>query len=82
MSTHNMFLWRNKKNSLLDSPLIWSFEPACGSVGCGFDWWSGGGVFGPYQAQQHSFVEIDHEIFSVFILFLLLIQEGQLSVSG
>ena len=31
---------------------------------------------------QYSFVEIDHEIFSTFILFLPLIQEGQLSVSG
>ena len=30
----------------------------------------------------HSFVEIDHEIFSTVILSLLLIQEGQLSVSG
>ena len=31
---------------------------------------------------NHSFVEIDHEIFSVVILSLPLIQEGQLSVSG
>ena len=31
---------------------------------------------------QHSFVEIDQEIFSMVILPLLLIQEGQLSVSG
>ena len=31
---------------------------------------------------QHSFVEIDHEIFSTVILSLPLIQEGQLSVSG
>ena len=30
---------------------------------------------------QHSFVDIDHEIFSMVILSLL-IQEGQLSVSG
>ena len=29
-----------------------------------------------------SFVEIDHEIFSMVILSLPLIQEGQLSVSG
>ena len=27
--------------------------------------------------QQHSFMEIDHEIFSTVILSLLLIQEGQ-----
>ena len=32
--------------------------------------------------RQHSFVEIDHEIFSTVILSLPLIQEGQLSVSG
>ena len=31
---------------------------------------------------QHSFMEIDHEIFSMVILSLPLIQEGQLSVSG
>ena len=31
---------------------------------------------------EHSFVEIDHEIFSMVILSLRLIQEGQLSVSG
>ena len=32
--------------------------------------------------QQHSFVEIDHEIFSTVILSLLLIEEGQLSDFG
>ena len=31
---------------------------------------------------QHSFMEIDHEIFSMIILSLPLIKEGQLSVSG
>ena len=31
--------------------------------------------------RQHSFVGIAHEIFSTVILSLLLIQEGQLSVS-
>ena len=44
-----------------------------GSVGCGFN---------PRRGWQHSFVEIDHEIFSTVIPSLLLIQEGQLSVSG
>ena len=39
-------------------------------------------TFNPRQGRHHSFVEIDHEIFSVVILSLLLIQEGQLSVSG
>ena len=36
----------------------------------------------PRRGCQHSFVEIDHEIFSTVILSLPLIQEGQLSVSG
>ena len=39
-------------------------------------------VMNIFVGRQHSFVEIDHEIFSTVILSLLLIQEGQLSVSG
>ena len=46
------------------------------------DWRPGGRGFNPHRGLQHSFVEIDHEIFSTFILSLPLIQEGQLSVSG
>ena len=46
------------------------------------DWRPGGRGFNPSRGQQHSFVEIDHEIFSTVILSLPLIQEGQLSVSG
>ena len=42
----------------------------------------GGREFNPRRCRQHSFVEIDHEIFSTVILSLQLIQEGQLSVSG
>ena len=42
----------------------------------------GGRRFDPHRGWQHSFVEIDHEIFSTVILSLPLIQEGQLSVSG
>ena len=38
--------------------------------------------FNPRGGRQHSFVEIDHEIFSTVILSLSLIQEEQLSVSG
>ena len=38
--------------------------------------------FNPRRGRQHSFVEIDHEIFSMVILSLPLIQEEQLSVSG
>ena len=43
------------------------------------DWRPGGRGFNPRRGRQHSFVEIDHEIFSTVILSLLLIQEGQLS---
>ena len=46
------------------------------------DWRPGGRRFNPRRGRQHSFVEIDHEIFSTVILSLLLIQEGHLSVSG
>ena len=46
------------------------------------DWRPGGSGFNPCRGWQHSFVEIDHEIFSTVILSLRLIQEGQLSVSG
>ena len=47
-----------------------------------YDWRPGGRGFNPRRGWQHSFVEIDQEIFSTVILALPLIQEGQLSVSG
>ena len=47
-----------------------------------FDWRSGSRGFNPCRGRQHSFVEIDHEIFSTVILSLPLIQKGQLSVTG
>ena len=65
------------KNSLKDD-----LAGLGGSVGCASDWRPGGQGFDPRQGWQHSFVEIDHEIFSTAILSLPLIQEGQLSVSG
>ena len=46
------------------------------------DWRPGGRGFNPCRSRQHSFVKIDREIFSIVILSLPLIQEGQLSVSG
>ena len=46
------------------------------------DWRPGGCGFNPRRSRQHSFMEIDHEILSMVILSLSLIQEGQLSVSG
>ena len=45
------------------------------------DWRPEGRGFNPRRGWQHSFLEIDHEIFSAVILSLPLIQ-GQLSVSG
>ena len=51
------------------------------SVGCASAWYADGRRFDP-QVRQHSFVDIDHEIISMAILSLPLIQEGQLSVSG
>ena len=34
------------------------------------------------RVRQHSFMKIDYELFSMVILSVPLIQEGQLSVSG
>ena len=45
----------------------------CGSVGCAVDWRPGGRGFNPRRGRQHSFVEIDDEIFSTVILSLPLI---------
>ena len=53
-----------------------------GSVGCAIRLETRRSRVQPRQGRQHSFVEIDHEIFSTVILSLPLIQEGQLSVSG
>ena len=61
-----------------------NFEPASvAQLDAPSDWRPGGRGFNPRRrGRQHSFVEIDHEIFSTVILSLPLIQEGQLSVSG
>ena len=60
-----------------------SFRPASvAQLDAPSDWRPGGRGFNPRRGRQHSFVEIDHEIFSMVILSLPLIQEGQLSVSG
>ena len=53
-----------------------------GSVGCTVWLETRRSRVRPRRGRQHSFVEIDHEIFSTVILSLPLIQEGQLSVSG
>ena len=61
-----------------------SINMAClgGHLDAPSDWRPGGREFNPRRGRQHSFVEIDREIFSTVILSLPLIQEGQLSVSG
>ena len=59
--------------------VLFSLVGLGGSVGCASDWRPGGSGFDPRRGRQHSFVEIDHEIFSTVILSLPLIQEGQLS---
>ena len=43
------------------------------------DWKPEDRGFKPRRGRQHSFVEIDHEIFSTVILSLPLYQEGKLS---
>ena len=52
-----------------------------GSVGCAVRLENRRSRVQPHRGRQHSFVEIDHEIFSTVILSLPLIQEGQLSES-
>ena len=50
------------------------------SIGCTSSWYSGR-RFDP-SVRQRSFVEIGHEIISIAILSVSLIQVGQLSVTG
>ena len=66
------------------SEYLWLSEIVAGRgslVGCASAWYVDGHRFDP-RVQQHSFVEISHEIISAAILSLPLIQEGQLSVTG
>ena len=63
-------------------PLPRLFTASVAQLDAPSDWRPGGRWFKPRRGRQHSFVEIDHEIFSTVILSLLLIQEGQLSVSA
>ena len=53
-----------------------------GSVGCAVRLETRRSRVQPRRGRQHSFVETDHEIFSMVIRSLPLIQEGQLSVFG
>ena len=82
-----MLIISNGFSSEASRPVLLKFhvEPSLASVAqldAPSDWRPGGRGFNPRRGRQHSFVEIDHEIFSTVILSLPLIQEGQLSVSG
>ena len=69
--------------SFLDHKIpSWNLPALVAQLDAPSDWRPGGRGFNPRRGWQHSFVEIDHEIFSTVILSLPLIQEGQLSVSG
>ena len=65
---------KNLKNLLLQNQI--SPPASVAQLDAPFDWRPGGRGFNPRQGQQHSFVEIDREIFSTVILSLPLIQEG------
>ena len=81
----NFFQFKDKYGKELRCPNTLGKCGKCGLgglVGCASNWRPGGRGFDPRRGRQHSFVEIDHEIFSTVILSLPLIQEGQLSVSG
>ena len=74
---------KKKKNEKLTKPSTVTRWPASvAQLDAPSDWRPGGRGFNPRRGRQHSFVEIDHEIFSTVVLSLPLIQEGQLSVSG
>ena len=77
-----LLAWWDKGNRLSVHLFIHSSVAASlgGSVGCASDWRPGGCGFDPRRGRQHSFMEI--EIFSMVILSIPLIQEGQLLVSG
>ena len=77
---HFIYSWLSLSRLRLSQPL--NSKSLGGSVGCASDWRPGGRGFDPCWGRQHSFVEIDHEIFSTVILSRPLVQEGQLSVSG
>ena len=74
--------WFDGKSDELFSRYTAHLAGLGGSVGCAVRLETRGRGFNPRRGRQHSFVEIDHEIFSTVILSLPLIQEGQFSVSG
>ena len=57
------------------------YQVTASSVGCACAWYADGRGFDP-PVQQHSFMEIGHEIISIAVLPLPLIQVRQLSVTA
>ena len=82
LSSTTMILFDEVSICVILDIFIRALEPASvAQLDAPSDWRPGGRGFNPRRGRQHSFVEIDHEIFSTVILSLPLIQEGQLTVS-
>ena len=81
LSSSSISTWGKIKTNTCLYRAIQYLQPASvAQLDAPSDWRPGGRGFNPRRGRQHSFVEIDHEIFSTVILSLPLIQEGQLSV--
>ena len=76
----HMFSWRNKKNIYNRDTLSSQTPASVAQLGAPSDWRPGGRGFNPCRGRQHSFVEIDHEIFSTVFLSLPMIEEGRKNV--
>ena len=75
-------VWYLKPGNIITEKLRIYMPASVAQLDAPSDWRPGGRGFSPHRGRQHSFVEIDREIFSTVILSLPLIQEGQLSISG
>ena len=66
----------HKKSTVQNGPSSQIGVASVAQLDAPSDWRPGGRGFNPRRGWQHSFVEINHEIFSTVILSLPLIQEG------
>ena len=67
------------ESSLHNQKLVAYLPPSVAQSDAPSDWRPEGRGFKSRRGRQHSFVEIDHEVFSMVILTLPLYQEGKLS---